>query len=1447
MPNLGISSYFTIPGQYSSNYTVYDIFGVSSSSLSRTYNITSQPNISLSGSSLISGLVGSSLNDPGINILNSISGATYIEYVSISAATIKNITISGFPTTFSTNINNKIGTLSYPGTYTLSYYATDILGTQSSSLLRTYNIGQFPTISIIGGNTISGNYGTSLNDQGIMISNNISGVYYTLYETLSGITNSTYTISSTTTTTSTTKSISGIIQNISIPGQYIVSYYATDMFNNQSNIINKTFNIKTTPTISLLGSPSLTLSTISATSYIDSGVYISNSVSDLNYTLIETISGNGFFNTISGIITNNVLPNLGISSYFTIPGQYSSNYTVYDIFGVSSSSLSRTYNITSQPNISLSGSSLISGLVGSSLNDPGINILNSISGATYIEYVSISAATIKNITISGFPTTFSTNINNKIGTLSYPGTYTLSYYATDILGTQSSSLLRTYNIGSMPQISLSGSSIITISAGSVLKDNGIIISNNLVGEKYYEMITLSGPSTFSTVYSGAYISGIQTISPIISANVFDVYNLFYTVSDMFGNVGNTVGRTINIGTIPQLSLSGSSILSISSGSISYDPGINITNSISGMTYSISETISGTSNIYTVSGIYMTSVGLSGLIPGSYKASYLVSDVYGNTNVSTLSRMINVTTIPQIKLNGGTVSGLINNYLNDPGLIIENNISGALYIEYLTISTPKINNIVVISGNITTISSSINSRLGILTTPGVYTISYYVTDFIGTMGNMVNRNFNIGSIPQISLSGNSVISISAGMILNDPGIKITNNVVGETYYENITLLGPSNYTLNGLYNSTGLKSISQLVSANVLDVYQEYYTVSDMFGINSNTLSRIINIGTMPIIGLSGGNIITISAEALLNDPGIVISNSVSGMSYNVYETIINNVSVVSVSGNINNIGNIVNNISNLTYIPDVYNVNYYATDKNGIQSSSTLSRVFNATLRPTITLNGDSTISGIIKTITTNQEQAITITNYRNNSVNYIYCTISGSLTGSYYNTVSYVVNTNSYTSELPKIKDYFYNIINGIIFPDTYSVIYYATDIFGTSSNKVIRTCKIGVIPNIVLNGKFNTYIEINNAFNDPGISIVNNGISGAIFYETLTITLSGSTSPLITLSGKANINTGIENINPIAIDTSVVDKLYLASYSVKDIFGNISSVPVINRNFLIVSHPVYVDYLTIDSNQYTMFTCSYNKNIEYNRIYPIPTYTTFPITWSYSPWIINNVSQNPIHYNIRNGVGYFGPSGATWTVSPNFLNLVNFNINKSWCFIIKVTLPTNFYLIDCEIIFNAFNSDFIFGSNTIADITDFTAAVEQNNGRQKRCNLQIYSERTSDRAIIRGLDTNVFYDLNTNLITTSSDINPNPKTEVYNNLFSDNSSYYFNFSYDETYITYEIVDNFGFKIMSLTHSTPFTFDSTTNIPWAIYNEKTPFTYNDGILFAKNYMDYSTYSKYFS
>ncbi|WP_299605434.1 immunoglobulin-like domain-containing protein [uncultured Aquimarina sp.] len=465
-----------------------------------------------------------------------------------------------------------------------------------------------------------------------------------------------------------------------------------------------------------------------------------------------------------------------------IPGVYTVTYNVSDAAGNDAVEVTREVTVvdTTVPVISLAGDTTVTVEAGSTYTDAEATASDSLDGDITADIV----------------------IVNPVDT-SVPGIYTVTYNVSDAAGNDAVEVTREVTVSdtTIPVISLTGDAAMTVEAGTTYSD--------------------AGATAFDS-FDGDITADIVTVNPVNTA-VPGVYTITYNVSDTAGNNAVEVTREVTVSdtTIPVITITGDTAMTVEAGTTYSDSGATASDSFDGDI---------TADIITINPVNTA-------IPGVYTVTYNVSDAAGNDAVE-VTREVTVsdTTIPIIMLTGDAAMTVeAGTTYSDAGATAFDSLDGDI--------TAKIVGVNPVNTNI----------------PGVYTITYNVNDAAGNNAIQVTREVTVSdtTIPMISLTGGATITVEAGTTYSDAGATAFDSLDGDITADIVTV-NPVNTTIPGVYTVT--------------------YNVSDAAGNNAIQVTREVTISdtTIPMISLTGDAAMTVEAGTTYSDTGATAFDSFDG-------------------------------------------------------------------------------------------------------------------------------------------------------------------------------------------------------------------------------------------------------------------------------------------------------------------------------------------------------------------------------------------------------------------------------------------------------------------------------------------------------------------------------------------------------------------------------------------
>jgi hypothetical protein len=779
-----------VVGDYSVTYSVSDSNGNTAVKVVRTVKVVDRtmPKITLLGSSSVTHEAKDPYVDGGVKAIDSIDGdltksVTVLSTVNTDAVgsysvtysvsdssanaavemsrtvgvvdtTLPLITLSGSSTvtqeakgiyvdrgaiasdTLDGNLTGKVKSVSTVntdalGSYSVTYSVSDANGNAAIEVARVVNVVDTtpPVITLLGGATIQNEALAEFIDPGVNVVDLVDG--------------------------NLDPTITGTI-DVNTVGTYVLKYNAKDSAGNNAIEVQRVVTIGDTgaPVISLNGDV-LVIQEAKKT-FVDEGA-----------TAADTLDGVLAVKSVSTVNTDEV-------------GDYSVTYSVIDSNGNAAVGVVRTVRVvdTTAPQITLIGSNTVTQEAKGAYVDEGATAVDTVDDSLSVKSVS----TVNTDEV---------------------GNYSVSYSVSDANGNAAVEVVRTVKVvdTTVPKITLSGSSTVTHEAKVPYVDGGVSASDSLDGN-------LTGK-----------VKSVSTVN----TDAVGSYSVTHSVSDANGNAAVEALRTVNVvdTTVPKITLSGSSTVTHEAKVPYVDGGVSARDTLDGdLTDSV--TSESTVNTDTV---------------GSYSVTYNVSDANGNAAVEVL-RTVKVvdTTVPQITLSGSsTVTHEAGMSFTDWGAIAVDSLDGDL------------------SGNVDVVSTVDVSK------PGVYTVSYGLSDAVGNKAKGVLRTVTIVDTrpPVIKLKGEALVLHEAGGSYTDAGASASDLADGDLSGE-LDMLSTVNIGKPGVYTVS--------------------YGVSDSVGNKARATIRKVSVvdTTGPVITLNGDEVVTHEAGGSYKDGGASAADVVDG-------------------------------------------------------------------------------------------------------------------------------------------------------------------------------------------------------------------------------------------------------------------------------------------------------------------------------------------------------------------------------------------------------------------------------------------------------------------------------------------------------------------------------------------------------------------------------------------
>jgi hypothetical protein len=708
-----------------------------------------------------------------------------------------------------------------PGTYTLTYNASDAAGNAATPVTRTVVVSDtiVPVITLVGDASVNQEAGTTYTDAGA---------------------NATDSFDATVTVTK-----SGTVDE-NAPGNYTLTYNASDAAGNAATPVKRTVVVADTmaPVITLQGSAEMDVfinapfvdpgnsvndsfeSGLKATvtGNVDTatvGVYTlsynvsdgaGNAATEVKRTVhvvdqdgpVIILTGVGSVNHEAGThyedagatATDNVDTTVSVTITSTVdtetPGTYTVIYNASDNEGNSATPVTRTVVVadTISPIITLLGDASMTIGAGDDFTDPGSSANDSFDGE------------------------LTPGVTGSVNT-STPGIYTLSYNVSDSAGNAATEVTRTVNVVDQvgPVITLNGPANVQHEAGIPYKDPGATATDNLdsVPLTTTGTVDVAAPGTYILTYNASDAAGnaatpvtrtvvvADTMAPVITlqgsaemdvfinapfvdpgSSVNDsfesglkatvtgnvdtarvgLYTLSYNVSDGAGNTAPEVTRTVNVvdQAAPIITLIGDAIVEHEAGTFYLDAGATAKDN------------KDSAARLTVSGIMDVNR------PGTYTLTFNATDSDGNSATPVSREIVVADTIPPVitLLGAAEMNLMVNTPFKDQGNIVSDSFEQGLT--------------ATVTGSVDTASL------------GAYVLRYNVSDSSNNAAEEVTRTVHVvdHSGPILKLNGESVISHEAGADFRDPGAISMDNA-GRIF--EVTITGAVDENKLGTYTLT----------------------------------------------------------------------------------------------------------------------------------------------------------------------------------------------------------------------------------------------------------------------------------------------------------------------------------------------------------------------------------------------------------------------------------------------------------------------------------------------------------------------------------------------------------------------------------------------------------------------------------------------------------------------
>jgi hypothetical protein len=751
-----------VPGDYFITYNASDASGNAAISVSRTVHVrdTIAPIITLTGDNPLNVECHSAYSDPGATASDSCD-------TSLVAAIA-----SG-----SVNVN-------VPGDYLITYNASDASGNAATSVSRTVHVRDTiaPIITLTGDNPLNVECHSTYSDPGATASDSCD--------------------------TSLVAAIASGSVNVNVPGDYLITYNASDASANAATSVSRTVHVRDTiaPTITIVGDNPMTVECHGA--FIDPGATASDSC---DTSLVTAIA--------SGSVNVN------------LPGDYFITYNASDASGNAATAATRTIHVvdTTPPTITVVGDNSITVECHGTFVDPGATASDSCDTSLV---TAIASGSI--------------DVNT-------PGDYTITYNASDATGNAAASVSRAVHVRDTiaPTITVVGDNPITVECHGAFIDPGATASDSC------------DTGVVAAIASGS-----------VNVNTPGDYTITYNASDASGNPATPATRIVHVvdTTPPTITVVGDNPMTVECHGVFVDPGATASDSCdSGV---MAATPTGTVNVNT---------------PGEYTITYNASDTSGNT-ASPATRTVHVVdnAPPVITIVGDNpITVECHGSFVDPGATANDSCDAGV--------------------TTATASGTVNAHA-----PGDYTITYNASDASGNHATPVTRTVHVvdSAAPVISINGANPLNVECHGAFSDPGA-----AASDSCDSGVTAATPSGS-----------------VNVNVPGDYTITYNASDASGNHATPVTRVVHVQdtTAPIITVVGANPLIVECHTSFSDPGATANDTCTGSV------------TVTPSGSVD------------MNTPGNYTINYSASDGHGNTATASRTVCVKDTQKPVITLIGAS-------------------------------------------------------------------------------------------------------------------------------------------------------------------------------------------------------------------------------------------------------------------------------------------------------------------------------------------------------------------------------------------------------------------------------------------------------------------------------------------------------------
>jgi large repetitive protein len=810
-----------VKGSYTVTYDVSDAASNAAVQVTRTVNVvdTTAPVITRNGGSPVTVECGGIYTDAGATALDGCDGVLTSSIVTFNPV----------------NVN-------VPASYTVRYNVSDSASNAAIQVTRTVNVvdNTAPIITMLGDASVQVECGAVYADAGATAVDGCDGNLTASIVTVNPV-------------------------NTAVPGIYTVTYNVSDGVGNNAAQRSRTVEVVDTaaPVIALIGSNPETVECGDA--YTDAGA-----------TATDVCEGN----LTASIVTVNPVNE-------AVPGSYTVTYNVVDSASNAATEVTRTVNVvdTAAPVIALGGTTPVTVECGGTYTDAGATALDVCDGNLTASIVTVNPVNANVV-----------------------GVYTVTYNVTDASSNVATEVTRTVNVAdaTAPVIALNGTSPVTVECGAAYADAGATANDACDGDLTASIVTVNPVNANVVgVYTVTYnvtdassnvaaevtrtVNVVDTTAPVITllGSALVIVNL----NDPYTDAGATAADACDGDLTASIVVTGDVVDTSAVGTfiVTY----NVTDAAGLAAVEVTRTV----EVVDVTQPYIVAVNVTsantievvfnkGMGAGvNDPANYTVSGIGAGTlspNPNSVAGAGTTWTLTwagcPIMVKGGNVAITVNGAVQDDvgnvmtapftGTDVGGGIAGLPVITRLGTSpvTVECGGVYTDVGATALDQCGTNLTASIVTVnpvdagaPGIYTVTYNVSDIAGNAAAEVTRTVNVvdTAAPVITRNGSGSLAIQCGSTYTDAGATASDICDGNLTASIITV-NPVNTAIPGSYTVT--------------------YNVSDGVANAAAQVTRTVNVvdTTPPTITLLGSSPVTLQCGGTYSDAGATATDGCNG-------------------------------------------------------------------------------------------------------------------------------------------------------------------------------------------------------------------------------------------------------------------------------------------------------------------------------------------------------------------------------------------------------------------------------------------------------------------------------------------------------------------------------------------------------------------------------------------